>query len=185
MNDERIIELYWQRDERAVRETMDRYGTYCRTVAGRILDVPEDAEEAVSDTWLKVWDAIPPNRPACLRLFLAVITRNAALSIYRRNNAYFRGGGNTAVALEELGQILSDDTPEHSVDAKELGRAITAFLQKEPPVRRGVFLRRYFYMEDIPEIAESYGLRETNVRMMLSRTRQKLKKYLIQEGYSL
>lgn len=185
MDDEKIIELFWKRDEQAIRAAMDRYGAYCRSVADRILPVPEDAEEAVCDTWQKAWDAMPPSRPACLRLFLGRITRNAAVSIYRRNNAYFRGSGQTALALEELGQIVSDDTPDATVDAKELGRMISAFLGKEPAMRRAVFLRRYFYMEEIPEIANRYGLREANVRMMLSRTRQKLKIYLIQEGYSL
>ncbi len=186
MNDEKIIELFQKRDERAIKESMALYGSYCRTVAAGILTDPADAEEAVADTWLTVWDSIPPHCPKYLRLFLGRITRNHAISIWRRNNACSRGGGQAALALEELGECVSSgDTPETAVSARELERAITAFLKSEPARRRNVFLRRYFYLEDIPAIAHRYGLTESNVRMMLSRTRQKLKKYLTQEGYIL
>ena len=155
-----------------------------QAVAAGILDDPADVEEAVADTWLSAWDTIPPQCPKYLRLFLGRIVRNRAISIWRKNNAAGRGGGQVAIALEELEQcVASDTTPETVVDAKELERAITAFLKHEPATRRSVFLRRYFYLEDIPAIALRFGLREANVRMMLSRTRQKLKKYLIQEGY--
>ena len=186
MNDEKIIELFQKRDERAIKESMALYGSYCRAVAAGILNDPADAEEAVADTWLTVWDLIPPHCPKYLRLFLGRITRNHAISIWRRNNACSRGGGQTALALEELGECVSpEDTPEAAVSARELERTITAFLKNEPARRRNVFLRRYFYLEDIPTIAHRYGLTESNVRMMLSRTRQKLKKYLTQEGYIL
>lgn len=186
MNDEKIIELFQKRDEQAVKECMTLYGSYCRTVAAGILSDPADAEEAVADTWLAAWDCIPPHVPKYLRLFLGRITRNQAISIWRRNNARSRGSGQIDLALEELGEcVSSEDTPETAVSAKELERKITAFLKTEPARRRNVFLRRYFYLEDIPAIAHRYDLTETNVRMMLSRTRQKLKKYLTQEGYIL
>ncbi len=186
MNDERIIALFQNRDEQAIKESMALYGSYCRTVAAGILTDPADVEEAVADTWLAAWDSIPPHVPKYLRLFLGRITRNGAISIWRRNSAQSRGSGQTALALEELGEcISSDSSPETAVSAKELERTITAFLKNEPAVRRKVFLRRYFYMEEISAIAHRYDLTESNVRMMLSRTRQKLKKYLIQEGYIL
>lgn len=186
MTDERIIELFQKRDEQAIRESMASYGSYCRAVASGILPDPADAEEAVADTWLTVWDLIPPHCPRYLRLFLGRITRNHAISIWRRNNAGSRGGGQTALALEELGECAAaEGSPEAVVDIKELTRTITAFLKNEPAVRRSVFLRRYFYLEDIPAIAHRHDLTESNVRMMLSRTRQKLRKYLIQEGYIL
>ena len=186
MNDEKIIELFWKRDEQAIRESMAAYGAYCRTVASGILKDPADAEEAVADTWLSVWDSIPPQRPKYLRLFLGRITRNHAISIWRRNNARCRGNGQVAVALEELGEGAAPNTsPEAEINMKELEQSITVFLGSEPAMRRSVFLRRYFYLEELPDIAQRYGLKEANVRMMLSRTRQKLKKYLTQEGYIL
>ncbi len=184
MNDEKIIELFQRRDEQAIKECMALYGSYCRTIAAGILTDSADVEEAVADTWLAVWDSIPPHVPKYLRLFLGCITRNKALSIWRKNTAQSRGGGQVSLALEELGECIAQDgSPEEAIDTKELGRTVTAFLKNEPAMRRSVFLRRYFYLEEVPAIANRYGLKESNVRMMLSRTRQKLKKYLIQEGY--
>ena len=186
MNDERIIELFQKRDEQAIKECMTHYGAYCRSVAAGILTDPADVEEAVTDTWLAAWDAIPPHVPKYLRLFLGRITRNQAIGIWRKRNAQSRGGGQVALTLEELGECVSSgDTPETTISAKELERKIAAFLKNEPARRRSVFLRRYFYLEDISAIAQRYDLTETNVRMMLSRTRQKLKKHLTQEGYIL
>lgn len=185
MTDEKIIDLFNKRDEQAIRVCMEAYGSYCRTVAAGILPDPADAEEAVADTWLSAWDSIPPQRPKYLRLFLGRITRNHAISIWRRNNARCRGSGETALALEELGDVIGTESVQESLDGKALSRSITAFLKGEPEIRRKVFVRRYFYMESMAQIACRYGLKETNVRMMLSRTRQKLKKYLLQEGYEL
>lgn len=186
MDDQRIIELYFRRDEQAVLSSMEAYGSYCQAVAATILKDPADAEEAVADTWLQAWNAIPPQRPKYLRLFLGRITRNLALSIWRRNNAQSRGGGQVQLALEELGDCLSpNSSPEELVSTKELAQSITAFLRTVPERQRAVFLRRYFYLEDIRTIARSFGMKEGNVRMMLSRLRQKLKEHLIQEGYLL
>lgn len=184
MDDEKIIALYFQRDEQAIRESMAAYGPYCRTVAAGILSDPADVEEALADTWLAAWDSIPPQYPKYLRLYLGRITRNCAVSIWRKNHAQARGGGEVALALEELEQCVSEDpSPEAAVSSKQLQQAITRFLKNQPTVRRQVFLRRYFYLEDIPSIAHRYGLTQSNVRMMLSRTRQKLRSYLKQEGY--
>ena len=184
MNDERIIALFQQREEQAIRECMAAYGGYCHTVAAGILSDSTDAEEAVADTWLAAWDSIPPQHPKYLRLFLGRITRNRAISIWRRNNAQNRGGGQVALVLDELSQCVSQEgDPEEFAEGKQLERDISAFLKTEPVLRRNIFLRRYFYLEDLPQIAQRYDLKEANVRMMLSRTRQKLRKYLQQEGY--
>ena len=184
MNDERIIELFRRRDEQAIQESMIAYGAYCYSVAAGILPDPADAEEAVADTWLAAWDSIPPQYPKYLRLFLGRIARNKALSIWRRNTAQSRGSGQVSLALEELGECAAPgSSPEDTVDTNALGQAISAFLKNEPAKRRNVFIRRYFYLEESPAIAHRYGLSESNVRMMLSRTRQKLRKYLQQEGY--
>lgn len=186
MTNERIIELFQKRDEQAIRESMEAYGAYCRTVAAGILSNDADIEEALSDTWMAAWNSIPPQQPKYLRLFFGRIARNKAIGIWRRNNAQARGSGQVALALEELGQcVSSESSPEMEVSSKELQQSITEFLREQPIVRRQVFLRRYFYMEEISSIARRYGLKESNVRMMLSRTRQKLRKYLVQEGYIL
>lgn len=186
MTDEQIIELFFRRDERAIRACMTAYEPYCRKVATGILENGEDVQEAVADTWLSVWDSIPPNRPQYLRLFLGRITRNKALSIWRKNHAQNRGGGQTVLALEELGTCVAPGSdPQEVVDTKLLGKHITAFLKTQPQIGCNVFLCRYFYMEEIPAIAIRYHLSENNVRMILSRTRQKLRKYLQKEGYSL
>lgn len=184
MNDKNIIDLFFNREEQAIQESINAYGTYCRTVAAGILSDPADIEEAVADTWLAAWNTIPPQRPEHLRLFLGRLTRNRAIDICRKNNAERRGGNQVAVALEELSQFVSPHgSPEQEVDAKQLAAAINHFLKNEPTQHRQIFLRRYFYLEEIPTIASRYNLREVNVRMILSRTRQKLRKYLIREEY--
>lgn len=186
MNDEQIISLFYDRDEQAIRACISTYGSYCRAVVSGILHNPADAEEALADTWLAAWESIPPHYPKHLRLFLGRIARNQAVSLWRKNYAATRGGGQVAVALEELDECVSRDaTVEEQLDEKALSTAITDFLKTQPLQRRQVFLRRYFYLEEIPAIAHRYGLTETNVRMILSRTRHKLKKYLIQEGFTL
>lgn len=186
MTDENIIALFQKRDEQALRECMTEYGSYCRTVAAGILQDPGDVEEAVQDTWLAVWDSIPPHHPRHLRLFLGRITRNAAVSIWRRDNARCRGGGQIPIALEELGECVAGaDSPDAAANSRELSRTLSAFLKTEPALRRQVFIRRYFYLEELSAIACRYGKKEANVRMMLSRTRQRLRKYLEQEGYIL
>lgn len=185
MTDERIIEMFFARDEQAIGACIQNYGSYCRTIASNVLSDPSDAEEAVSDAWMDAWDAIPPQRPRYLRLFLGRLTRNRAITILRRNSAYRRGGDIQMLALAELGDVAGEGSPEEALDIKKLSGDISKFLKTEPKLRRVAFVRRYFYLEDIACIAESLQLKEANVRMMLSRTRQKLKNFLIQEGYVL
>ena len=184
LDDKTIIELYFQRNEQAIQAAMEAYGNYCQTVANTILEDPGDAEEAVADTWIQAWNTIPPQRPVHLRLYLGKITRNRALSIWRKKHAQSRGGGQVPLVLDELSDCLStQSSPEELVSTKELAKSISAFLQTLPQRQRTMFLRRYFYLEDIHSIAALFGTREVNVRMTLSRLRQKLKDYLIQEGY--
>ena len=150
------------------------------------LQNPEDAEEAVADTWLKAWDSIPPNRPTYLRLYLAKITRTIALNTYREQTSKKRGGGQITLALEELGECVShSDSVDSQINEQLLRDDIQAFLQQISKKDRMVFVRRYFYLEDTPAIAQRYGLKESNVLLILSRTRKKLKQYLIKEGYDL
>lgn len=186
MEDHKIIALFFERDERAIKETERSYGGYCYAVAKAVLGSESDAEETVSDALLKVWHTIPPQRPASLKLYMAKITRNLAISRWRALGAEKRGGSQTMIALEELGDCVSDGQDVTlELDKKELSRAISQFLRGEKERDRGIFIRRYFYLEDAGTIALRYGLREANVLQILSRTRRKLKQYLIREGYSL
>jgi len=186
MNDASIIDLYFNRDEQAIRETDLAYGSYCKTVAHNILQNSEDVEEAVADTWLKAWNTIPPQKPRFLKLYLAKITRNIALNTYREQNANKRGGGQVVLALDELGECVAhSDSVESRIDERFLRDTIQSFLQRVSKKDRMIFVRRYFFLEDTPTIAQRYGLKESNVLLILSRTRKKLKDYLIKEGYAL
>ena len=186
MEDSRILELYWQRDEQAIRETKDAYGGYCFSVANAVLENAWDAEEVVAETWVRAWNSIPPNRPAHLKQYLAKIARNLALNTYLAHNAQKRKGDQVAIALEELDEcIASSETAEGNLEAEELKHAISGFLRTQPPREQGIFLRRYFYLESVERIARYYGLKEANVFQILSRTRRKLKAYLQKEGYAL
>lgn len=183
MEDAQIIALYWARDEEALRETERCYGPYCRTVAGRILTTPEETEECVNDAWLKVWNVIPPQRPGCLRAFLAKITRNLALDRLKFQSWAKRGGGELLLALEELEEcVASPGGVEEAVQQKELEAAIHTFLSGLPPRDRDIFLRRYFFVEPVGEIARRYAMGENAVSAALSRVRKKLRTHLEQEG---
>ena len=184
MEDREIIALYWQRLEQAIEETAKKYGAYCCTIAMGILQSREDAEECLSDTWLGAWNTIPPQRPASLRLFLARITRNAALDRYAYRTAQKRGDG-LAAALEELGECVSGSTLEADFDLQLLGDAISAYLRSAKPLQRQVFLRRYWYGDTLEEIGRRFALGQGAVKSMLHRTRRGLREYLIQEGFSL
>lgn len=183
MEDQKIIELYFDRNETAISETDKKYGSYCHTIAYRILQNLPDAEECVNDTWLRAWDAMPPQRPSVLRQFLAKITRNLSLDRWRSANAEKRGGGEAALALEELGECVSmEGNPATQLELEELKQAIGDFLQGLSERERSIFLRRYFYLEKPEQIAKAYLLKKANVRLILSRTRQKLREYLEKEG---
>ena len=183
MEDQAIIALYFQRAEQAIAETIQKYGSLCRSIAQNLLPVRQDAEECVNDTWLRAWNAIPPQKPNVLRQFLAKITRNLSLDRWRATQAQKRGGGAAEVALEELGEcVCGSADPATQLELEELKTAIVQYLQELPERDRNIFLRRYFYLEDTASIARRYVLRQANVRLILSRTRQKLKDFLQKEG---
>lgn len=184
MEDAQIVELYWRRDETAIRETEGKYGAYCRRVADSILHNAQDTEECVNDTWLRAWNAIPPQRPAALRMFLAKITRNLAFDRFRGQTAGKRGGGETELILEELGECLSTgETSETRLLLRELEGAVNQFVRGLPERECNVFVRRYFFAETAAAIAGRYGLTANHVTVILSRTRRKLKEHLKKEGY--
>lgn len=186
MDDQGIIALYWARDERAIAETAAKYGPYCFSIASGILESRDDAEEAVSDTYMGAWNAIPPHRPERLSTFLGKIARRAALKKRKENRAAKRGGGETALALEELGECIPSSTSvERELEMAELSRLLDRFVMALPEVERRVFLRRYWYLEPIAAIAKDLGFSGSKVKSMLHRTRNKLRTFLEKEGITL
>lgn len=186
MDDERIVALFWARDERAIAAAADAYGGYCHALARNILGSEEDAQECVNDTLLRAWNAIPPERPERMGAYLAVITRNAAFRRWREQRADKRGGGVFEAVLDELEGVASGaETVEQAVDAQELTRAIEAFLRTQPRETRQMFLCRYFYADGVGEIAKRLGRSEGSVSVTLYRTREKLRSYLKKEGFSV
>ena len=185
MEDEKILALYGQRDERAVEMTARKYGTYCQSIAARSLPRREDQEECVSDVWMRAWNTIPPQRPRNLRLYLGAIARNLSFSRFRRLSAEKRGGAAVELALEELSECVpAPGTLEDHVESKALGEAINKFLSGLDERERGIFLRRYYFTETAEEIGARYGLKRGNVQTILSRTRKKLWAFLNKEGYA-
>ena len=183
MEDEKIIALYWDRDQNAIRETDRKYGGYCGAIIRRILGDGRDGEECLSDTWLGAWNAMPPQRPAVLPPFLGRIARNIALDRYSYNTAGKRGGFETV--LEELGECVSSTPIEETVELHQLGEAISAYLDTVSAEARRMFLRRYWYCDSVADIAKRCGCTQGKVKSLLFRTRKGLRDYLIREGYEL
>lgn len=183
MEDSQIIELYWQKREDAIKETDCKYRAYCFAIANNILCNQQDSEECVNDTWLQAWNAIPPQKPKVLQSFLAKITRNLSFNRFNARAAQKRGSGELPLVLDELAECLSSDSDvECEYAAKELGQYIRLFVRALPEKDCNVFVRRYFFTDSVREIAQRYRLTENNVMVILSRTRKKLKRYLIKEG---
>ena len=183
MDDKSIVDLYWQRSDKAIEETASKYGSYCRTIAYNILANAEDSDECVNDTYLSAWNSMPDKRPDRLSPFLAKITRNHALHKYENNHRLKRGGGETALALDELTDCIpSPHNVEHGLEAKELSGAINYFLSLLPKEERNVFISRYFFMASIEEISAKFAFSQSKTSSILHRTRTKLQKFLLQEG---
>ena len=183
MEDEKIVALYWARNEQAIALTKEKYEPYLYTIALRILSTIEDAEESVSDTYIGAWNNMPPQKPSVLRTFLGRITRNLSLKRYRYLHAQKRYGGETAFALEELSEIVPDtETTEGEAERKELIRVIQAFLTELNSEQRMIFLMRYWYLFSVAETAKKLGFSQSKVKMTLMRTRDSLRDLLIKEG---
>lgn len=181
MNDEAILELYFSRNEDAIRETDEAYGRRLRVLAKNILDSREDAEENVSDTYLKTWQNIPPTRPTHFFAYLAQVCRFCAMDRLDRNHAAKRSARVVSLTLE-MESCIPDERREGEAEARELGRALNRFLAALPRESRVIFLRRYWYCDTIEEIAHRWGFSESKVKTQLHRTRNKLRAYLIEEG---
>lgn len=182
MDDKRIVEMLWNRIENALDMLASKYGQRLRSTALNILGSIRDAEEAVNDTYLAVWNAVPPNEPDPLSAFVYKIGRNTALKKLRDNSAQKRAG-NYGVSLEELAGCIPGPALEEAVEARALGEAIDAFLDTIPKDSRVIFLRRYWFGDSVKDIAHGLGMRENAVSVRLNRTRNQLRIYLNQEGY--
>lgn len=184
MEDLRIIELFFERDEQAIKETEAKYGKLCHHIAYNILSDYADSEECVNDTYLGAWNAIPPTKPENLMAFLAKIARNQALKRleYRKRE---KRSAEVMLTLNELAEVIADDRYAPDVSDEEVGRLISRFLRSQKEDVRNVFLRKYYYFDSIEEIAGRYSYTESKVKNMLFRTRNKLKKFLIKEGIEI
>ena len=188
MQDEMIIELYFRRDERALIETSDKYGLYCRTIARSILRDEGNVEECFNDTLFCSWRTIPPTRPNCFKLFLAKITRNLSLKRIEKDYAAKRGGGEAAASIDELSECMSDKSEEETdriVEDMVIREVLERFLTEMPKKNRRLFVRRYWYCSSIKEIAVAFDMSEANVATSLSRIRGKLKDALEKAGIVL
>ena len=181
MKDQDIVALYHARDEQAIKESEDKYGAYCHSVAMNILNDRPDAEECVNDTWLRAWNSMPPHRPSVLRTFLGKITRNLALNRLSIRKADKRNP-HLVIALEELGDCIP--VPEDT-DARELCAVIDSFLEITPKLDRQIFLGRYWFAHSVRTLAIHYGLTENAVSQRLKRTRAALRVYLLERGYQV
>ena len=183
MDDTQIVELYWARKESAIEETEAKYGSYCRSIAGNILQNQDDAEECVNDTWLGAWNSMPPHRPSVLSTFLGKLTRRISIDKWRRTTAKKRGDGQLPLVLSELEDCISDGKSiEEETERKLLAEVIAAFIKSMPETEQKVFLCRYWYMDSVSSIATRFRFSESKVKSMLSRTREKLRVRLEKEG---
>lgn len=186
MEDQEIVQLIWDREEQGLVELSTKYEPYCLSISYQILQNREDARECVNDTWLRVWNAIPPHRPVCLSGFLGKIVRNLSLNAYQKSHAAKRGGGSVALALEEMEECIPDGRRvEEHLEKELVVEVITRFLKQQPTVRRVIFLRRYFYMDSVKEIAQTLDVKEGTVKSILSRMRKELRLCLEKEAVYL
>ncbi len=179
-DDSMILDLFFARSEEAIGESEKKYGKYCYSISYRILANKQDTEECVNDTWLSAWNCIPPNRPSCLRGFLGKICRNISLDRLDFLNAEKRNK-NVTDAFNELEMCLSGKE-ENISDELHLRETVNRFLESLDTKTRIVFMRRYWYFCSTAEIGESMGISEGNVRVILHRTKQKMRKFFEKEG---
>lgn len=184
MTDDRIVELYWNRDESAVAETQSKYGRYLTKIAYNILTDMEDSLESVNDTYMYAWKSIPPHRPSVLSTYLAKITRRVAIDILRKKSRDKRIPSEYTFSLSELDDVVSNGrTTEEQIEAEELAKAINAYLKTISTEARQLFIGRYYFLDSLKDVAKYCGMSEAKAKSMLYRTRCGLKTYLEQEGF--
>lgn len=182
MDDNKIIELYFCRDERAISETLEKYKKYCEAIACNIIGNKEDSEECVNASMLDVWNSIPPNKPISLSVYIARIVKNNALNIYKRLTAQKRGGVGYDEVLEELTELSADFSVEKLTEQREIISAVNDYLNTLTDKKRKTFVLRYWYCCEVSEIAEVLELSEVNVYNILKRERKRLANYLRKRG---
>lgn len=186
MDDERIVSLYWERDEAAIRETEVKYDRYLTKIAYNILNNTEDSRESVNDTYLAAWDSMPPHRPSVLSAYLAKLTRRISIDRFRYRTRDKRMESEYAVSLSELGDCVSGgNTTEEIVNVKLLADSIGIFLRLQSEEARTAFIGRYYYLDPLKEVAAYCGISESKCKSLLHRTRLGLKAYLEKEGFSV
>ena len=186
MEDEAIVSLYWDRDERAIRETEEKYDRYLTKIAYNILNDREDSRESVNDTYLAAWNSMPPHRPGVLSAYLAKLTRRISIDRFRYRTRDKRAGSEYTLSLQELGDCVSGgNTTEEIVNVKLLADSIGIFLRLQSQEARTTFLARYYFLDSVKDIARSSGMSESKVKSLLHRTRVALKKHLEEEGFNL
>lgn len=186
MEDEKIVQMYWNRDKNALTATSEKYGSYCLSIARNILGNHEDAEECVSDTYLHTWNSIPENRPEKLSTYLGRIVRNLSFNLYKKNRREKRGAGQISMVLEELAELIADPAgTEDTWNCKLLSEEINSFLSKLDAEKRMIFVCRYWYADSVKDIAERFNMTEGNVSVILNRLRKKLHNYLTERGFEL
>ena len=181
IDDIKIIDLYFERNERAIKETDIKYGKLCHKIAYNVLNNHQDSEECVNTAYLEVWNRIPPTRPAKFKVYISRIVRSTSIDRVRHLTAKKRSA-DMVMALDELTEVLPDERHAPERNDEEIGKLIRIFLRKQKEEVQRVFVLKYFYFESNRTIAEKYGFTERKVTNMLARTRNKLKKYLIEEG---
>lgn len=185
MDDSKIIALFFARSETAIAELANKYGRLCQKIADNILGNTQDAEECVNDAYLGAWNTIPPQRPNPLQAYICKITRNIAITKYHANTAQKRNS-HYDIALEELAYCLqSNETAESHLRVNELTHLLNRFLSMQDTNVRVIFVRRYWYGDSVSDIAAAFRMKANTVSVQLARTREKLKKFLIKEGYSI
>ena len=183
MNDKDIIALLFDRDEKALEYTAEKYDSYCYAIARGILGSEEDVKECVNDVLLAVWETIPPNNPEKLSLYLGRITKNISVNRLRSINAKKRGADYVRLCIDELSEAIpSADDPIALLESEQLSEALERFLRSVSATNRRIFISRYYYLESIGEIASRFCMNENQVKLRLYRTREKLRKYLRKEG---
>ena len=182
IEDKLIINLYLDRDEKAIRYTDVKYRSYCFSISNNIIGDMQSAEECVNDTWLEAWNSIPPQRPNVLKLFLAKTTRNISLDYFRKMKAKKRGEGQIPLILDELSEVISSDFDlENELMYRELLGVLNCFLKNLSDEDRTIFLQRYFYAMSIKEIASNSNYKYNNLVVKFHRLREKLKSMIESE----
>ncbi len=186
MNDREIVALFLARDESAIKAVSEKYRSYCAKIAANILGSYDEAEDCVNDALMRAWESIPPHKPEMLSTFLGKLTRNIAINMRRQSQALKRGSGEAELMFEELSELIpGDGSVEREFDLKELTGAINSFLYTLPEQARNIFICRYWYCDNIHDIAKEFAVSKNKVYVTLSRTRKKLCEYLRKEGYEL